>query len=216
MNVGGVVQIDVASNNWEKVANTSLAGNQDKAIQLENVGSENLTFNTLMDAGAFIRNKQTIPYGSFATVKIKVDSLEAWQLFAGLAFEKTSFGLSANDLYSIILSKDSNGIHSAEMQKYKADKGRKQFLSIVNEGIIKAGEWNDIAIGTIPCEDGTRFVAIVNGKLLYDYFNNYDSECYYEESYFMAHRSAANNQTEYAKSDMTYDDIMAIVKAGKK
>lgn len=216
INVGSVIQFDVASDNWEKVENTLLAGNQDKAVRLENDASGNLVFDTLMDSGAFIRNKQTIPYGAFATIKIKVDSLEMWQLFAGLAFEKSSHGLSANDLYSIILSKDANANYSAELQKYKADVGRTEFLTIVNDGIIKAGEWNDIAIGTIPCENGTRFVAIANGKLLYDYFDSYESGGYYTESYFMAHRSGENNQTQYAKSDMTYDEIIAIVNAAKE
>ena len=216
VNKGIVVQLDTAADNWEKLVNASVAANQDKAIELKNDEAGNLVLNTEMDRGVFIRNKQVIPYGAFVAIKIKPDSLEAWQLFAGLAFEKASNGLNSNDLYSIILSKDANTNYSIEMQKYKNEVGRKEFMTIVNDGIIKVGEWNDIAIGTIPCEDGTRFVAIANGKLLYDYFDCYENGCYYLESYFTAHRSAENNRTEYAKSDMTYDAIMEIVNTTSK
>ncbi len=208
---GIVIQIEPSSDKWEKLISATVAGGQDKAIELRNDESGNLVMNTLMDRNVFIRNKQAIPYGGFATLKIKIDSLEAWQLFGGISFEKPSNGLSANDLYSLILSKDANGNYSAEMQKYKNEGGQTEFLTIVNDGIIKPGEWNDVALGTIPTEEGTRFIVVVNDKLVYDYFDSYDKGCYYLESYFMAHRANENSQTEYAKSDMTYDEIMAIV-----
>ena len=112
-----------------------IAGGQDKAIKLENDANNNLIFDTDMDRNVFIRNKQAIPYGSFATVKIKVDSLDAWQLFAGIAFENAVNGLSNNDLYSLILSKNSLGNYSMEMQKYKKDVGQTEFLTLDNNGI---------------------------------------------------------------------------------
>ncbi len=211
---GTVVQIDTNADKWEKLVSSTVAGGQDKAIELVNDESGNLVLNTLMDRNVFVRNKQVIPYGSFATIKIKPDSLESWHLFAGLAFEKASNGLSSNDLYSIILSKDSNTNYSIELQKYKNEAGQTEFLTLVNDGIIKPGEWNDVAIGTIPCEDGTRFVAIANGKILYDYFDSFDNGCYYTESYFTVHRSVENNKSEFAKSDMTYEEIISVINGG--
>ena len=152
---GKVLQLDVSAQKWEKVINPNTAGNQDKAIKLENDENGNLVLNTLMDRTVYVRNKEQIPYGSFATIRIKTDSLETWQLIAGLSFEKTAYGLSANDLYSIILSKDSAGKFSAEMQKYKLDVGQKEFLTVENTDFFKPGEWSDVAIGTIPTDNGT-------------------------------------------------------------
>jgi len=212
---GIVVQLDTASANWQKLISETVAGGQDKSIRLENDENGNLIFDTQMDRNVFVKNNQNIPYGAFAVVKVKVDSLEAWQMPAGLSFTKARNGLSNNDLYSLILSKDANGNYSAEMQKYKNEAGQKQFLSIVNDGIINTGEWCDIAIGTIPTEDGTRFVVIANDKLVYDYYDSFEEGCYYTESCFMMLRSASNNITEFAKSDMTYDEIMEVVNAGK-
>lgn len=119
-------------------------------------------------------------------------------------------------MYSLILSKDTLGNYSAEMQKYKKEAGQKKFLTVVNDGLIKPGEWCDVAIGTIPEDNGTRFVVIVNEKVIYDYIDEYDSGCYYTESCFVAHRSAENNQTEFAKSDMTYDKIMDVLNAAEQ
>ena len=136
-------------------------------------------------------------------------------MFAGLAFDGSYNGLSANNLYSLILSKDSAGAYSAEMQKYKREAGQTKFLTVPNDGIIKPGEWCDVAIGTIPTDDGTRFVVIVNDKVVYDYMDTFDNECYYTDSCFMSHRSSDTSQTEFAKSDLTYDQIMAIVDAAK-
>lgn len=215
VNPGIIVPLKTSADNWEKLVSSAVAGGQDKAIKLENDEGNNLILDTLMDRNVFIRNKQAIPYGSFATVKIKVDSLENWQLFAGISFENAVNGLSNNDMYSLILSKNSVGNYSLEMQKYKKDAGQKEFLTLENEGIIKPGEWCDVAIGTIPEADGTRFVVIVNGKVIYDYMDTYDNGCYYTESYFTAHRSMENNHTEYAESDITYDEIIEIVNSAK-
>lgn len=212
---GIVVPVDTNAANWEKVMSTEVAGGQDKAIKLENDAEGNLIMNTLMDRNVFIKNNQTIPYGAFATVKIKIDSLESWHMFAGIAFDGAFNGLSANNLYSLILSKDSAGEYSAEMQKYKREAGQTEFLTVPNDGIIKPGEWCDVAIGTIPTDEGTRFVVIVNDRLVYDYVDTFDNECYYTDSCFMSHRSSDTSQTEFAKSDLTYDEIMAIVNAAK-
>ena len=211
---GKVLQLDVSAQKWEKVINPNTAGNQDKAIKLENDENGNLVLNTLMDRTVYVRNKEQIPYGSFATIRIKTDSLETWQLIAGLSFEKTAYGLSANDLYSIILSKDSAGKFSAEMQKYKLDVGQKEFLTVENTDFFKPGEWSDVAIGTIPTDNGTRFVVIANGKLIYDYLDSFENGCYFKESYFVANKNIENAQAEFAKSDMTYEQIMEIVNAG--
>ena len=214
--LGNVVKLSADAAQWEKVENDETPGGQAKAIKIEN-GSDGLIVNSQQENAMYVKNKETIPYGSFAVLKIKPDNIDrSWSVLGGLTFGTPKWGLNNNNFYSIILSKDGEGNPSIEFQCYKAESKRRIFLSYVNNGEIKANDWNEIAVGTIPYETGTRFVFIANGKVIYDYYDEFTNGCYYTDSYFMFNRNEIECQSEFAESDLTYDEIMNIINSNGK
>lgn len=212
VNLGKVVNLDVNAGRWNKIENPNTAGNQDKPISLSNNPDGSLVLNTQTEDVTYISSDEKIPYGSFLAVKVKIDSLFSWQVFAGLAFEKAAYGLgTSQDLYSIILSADGTGAKSIELQKYKLDAGRKEFLTLLNNGEVRENEWCDLVLGAVPYEDGTRFICIMGDKVVYDYYDSFENGAYYMDSYFVHNRNTQNAVTEFAKSDITYDEIMNII-----
>ena len=115
------------------------------------------------------------------------------------------------DLYSIIPSKDSSGAPSIEMQKYKRDGGLKKFLTFENKGEVKENEWVEMIFGMIPYEGGTRFIAIADGKVLYDYEDSIEEGAYFMDSYFVHNKNKLAAVTQFAQSDVTYEEIMEIL-----
>lgn len=209
--LGKVINLSVDASHWSKIEADNTAGNQEKPVSFTQESDGSLTVGLETNASAFVVSDEKIPYGTFAAVKIKSDSFEQWQVFGGLTSNGRSTSLGQMDLYSIILSKDSSGAPSIEMQKYKRDGGLKKLLTFENKGEVKENEWVEMIFGMIPYEGGTRFIAIADGKVLYDYEDSIEEGAYFMDSYFVHNKNKLAAVTQFAQSDVTYEEIMEIL-----
>lgn len=209
--LGNVINLSVDASHWSKIEDDNTAGNQEKPVSFTQESDGSLTVGLETNTSAFVTSDELIPYGTFAAIKIKSDSFEQWQVFGGLTSKGISTSLGQMDLYSIILSKDSSNAPSIEMQKYKRDGGLKEFLTFENKGEVKENEWVEMIFGMIPYEGGTRFIAIADGKVLYDYEDSIENGAYFMDSYFVHNKNKLAAVTQFAQSDVTYEEIMEII-----
>ena len=209
--LGKVINLSVDASHWSKIEADNTAGNQEKPVSFTQESDGSLTVGLETNTSAFVTSDELIPYGTFAAIKIKSDSFEQWQVFGGLTSNGRSTSLGQMDLYSIIPSKDGSGAPSIEMQKYKRDGGLKKFLTFENKGEVKENEWVEMIFGMIPYEGGTRFIAIADGKVLYDYEDSIEEGAYFMDSYFVHNKNKLAAVTQFAQSDVTYEEIMEIL-----
>lgn len=187
--------------NWKKLDNSAL-GQVASAATFENDELGNLLYNSNADATARFGSTKEIPYGTLLSFKYKVDSYGGWQPI-GIQFETQTMDLNV-DAYYVVIKND-----LFELQKY--GKYKEYIISeMENNGRMPAGEWNDVVMGAIPDENGTRFVFIVNGEVIFDYLDQ-SGKNYYMESYMYEGINETEKMAMFAPYEITLEEIMSIL-----
>ena len=192
--------------NWKKLDKSQL-GQVASAATFENDESGNLIYNSNADKSARFGNTKEIPYGTLLSFKYKVDSYGGWQPI-GIQFETQTMDLGV-DAYYVVIKND-----LFELQKY----GKYEEYIITteeNNGRMPAGEWNDVVMGAIPDENGTRFIFIANGDVIFDYIDS-TGKNYYMESYVYEGINEPDKTAVFAPYDITLEEVMSILNNKKE
>lgn len=165
---------------------------------VSNEGGE-IKFDTSAANQQTLTGGQPLKNGIIYTWRAKMDSVEGWMVFGNYEKPESSFG--SNNSYCIVIS----GGSTIELQKYTPSVSYYIIDSVEDGGIIKPGEWQELAFGLIPVEDGIRAVFYVDGELVLDYTDTTDA-LYYDGG-FVVLGNPTNKNIYLAPSQMTYDKI---------
>lgn len=156
----------------------------------------------------WFKDKTDIPYNSFVSFKFKVSQFSPF-LVLGFQYEKDGIMLWDADSYLLIVMDN-----VVELQKYLEGAPMNIVDSVENDGVFKLNEWSDVVLGTIATENGTRFIAIVDGKLIFDYLDEVNP--IYMESRLSLSMYAKQINAEFGDYEISYEEIMNIVNSNQK
>lgn len=167
---------------WKKDKAEQIITKNDKSVRLEAKNGFTATLN------------ETLSNYNVICFKAKPGSYDGNSWFA--------FGLKGKDYSKIIWSQ--GGYYIVAKQNIFELQYSGTILEIKdNNGILKAGEWNDIQLGAITTENGINLIFVVNGEIVFDYLVK-DTPVY-SAGMFAAHISSNNNVLEIAEADNVPD-----------
>ena len=204
---GIVIQPSVVASEWYPLAEASvelapgsytIANNEIGILSLANKDNSSLWF----------KSDTEIPYNSFASFKYKIDSLSPYLAF-GLQFEKDGINLWDADSYYLIIKED-----VIELQKYLFEGASGIVETVENKDIFNSNQWHNVVMGTIATENGTRFVAIVDEKVVFDYEDEVNP--IHMESKFSQRLNTKQLNVEVDSYEISYEDIMNIINSNQE
>ena len=198
----GIKSLNTDKSNWKKL-DTSALGGKASAATFENDEEGRLIYNSGEDSGARLGSLDTIPFGTLVSFKYKVDSYGGWQPI-GFQYEKQDMALGVDAYYFVI--KDD----IIELQKY-GKYAQYIIAELPNNGALPAGQWNDVVMGAIPEEEGTRIILISNGKVVVDYLDKHEVGNYCMESHIYEGINEVDVTASFAPYNITMDEVMSIL-----
>ena len=202
INPGIVIKPSLDAADWYPLADASVelapgsytvANNEDGILSLANKDNDSLWF----------KSDTEIPYNSFASFKYKIDSVAPYLVF-GLQFEKDGINLWDADGYYLVIKED-----VIELQKYLFEGARGIVKTVENKDIFNSNQWHNVVMGTISTENGTRFVVIIDKKVVFDYEDEVDP--IHMESKFSQRLNTKQLNVEVDSYEISYEDIMNII-----
>lgn len=202
INPGIVIKPSLDAADWYPLANASVelapgsytvANNEDGILSLANKDNDSLWF----------KSDTEIPYNSFASFKYKIDSVAPYLVF-GLQFEKDGINLWDADSYYLVIKED-----VIELQKYLFEGAHGIVKTVENKDIFNSNQWHNVVMGTISTENGTRFVVIIDKKVVFDYEDEVDP--IHMESKFSQRLNTKQLNVEVDSYEISYEDIMNII-----
>ena len=198
----GIMPLNTDKSVWKKL-DTSAFGGVASAATFANDESGALVYNSGDDSGARLGCVEAIPFGTLVSFKYKADSFGGWQPL-GFQFEKQDMSLNV-DSYYFVIKED-----IIELQKY----GRYSsyiIKEVPNGDALPKGQWNDVVMGTIPTENGTRIILISNGKVVVDYLDTTEAGNYCMESYIYEGLNETNVTASFAPYEVSLEEVMSIL-----
>ena len=165
----------------------------------------NLTFEVKDDMLTYVTNEVKEPQNGFATAKMmerdaifcfktKMEYGSGWGGFAVRHLIPTVLGYSGGSY--LIVVKDER----IELQR----SGGSGYLAVaLNDGIIKDGEWHDMAFGAVNSMFGTRVIFIVDGVTVFDYVDG--DTAIYDEGYFSVFTGSVGYNIYMKPADVVYE-----------
>ena len=201
----GIMPLNTDKSNWKKLDTSALGGVASPAT-FENDSSGALIYNSKSDSGARLGSVDSIPFGTLVSFRYNAESYGGWQPL-GFQYENQDMGLGMDSYYFVI--KDD----IIELQKY--GKFPKYIIAEApNNSAMPKGKWNDIVMGTVPSDEGTRVILISNGKVIFDYLDKHEDGNYCMESYIYEGLNETEKTASFAPYEITLDEVMSILKSG--